>query len=452
MENNFYFKTLLASTTSFILSICSSIAMDDPSYFAINSKIATSLEQKLAHERPGQNIVVCPVGPLQLFADLCQTADIKVVGEILNFTGSTFEIESYEKFLETLPQNIKFPMDISQIYNLPSASLPPKKAYFNSHFIIINNTYNLKEERSIQLKKLQAIVASTETNDPGLVVSEVNSIVDIATNSHLPTFLEHDVFSKNPMDAVLLSILHINNSWAIQFEDKDIQFKGKKETTDVEGFGNTIDLIYDETSGFQGWSLSRWNEVTIILPATDNTSLMVRMRDDGTVHPIDHTHIQTFFDKKITHKKIDFSMPTFTIENTVNLKNLLKNAMPKLMGKTFAVDLFEIPNAINVGSFLQKNKLDVTKNGLEKAPKLSAMTTKEKAPVTKRTYKKITINNPFSFAVIKETLSKNRLILFTGEVFEPIPAQKSMLLNEEVILYKQCIKEKQENLLLQTLS
>jgi serine protease inhibitor len=99
--------------------------------------------------------------------------------------------------------------------------------------------------------------------------------------------------------------------------------------------------------------------------------------------------------------------------------------MPKLMGgKVFTIDLFTKPERVYVSTFVQKNKLDVTKDGMEGASATAMVCCLESACMRMEEYKKITIDRPFSFAVIKMIDDHQWLTLFTGQIFDPITPKK----------------------------
>lgn len=431
MKNQFSCKTLFALTTSFMLFVSPSMAAEKPDYFKVNSHVATRMEEMLVQEQPNKNTVVCPLGPIQILADLYQFADKSVKDEIAKFTRTSFEPNSYQDFVERLPQNSGSPIEVERwegLYGwIPKGT---KNVYFNGHFIISNNIFKLNDERVHQLKSLDATIVPYDFSDSRKAVDYINGIVDTNTNHMIPTILSPDAFSGTSKVMILLSTLYINNSWKNEFEKRDIFFNGpNKDVKKIPGFGNKIKMPYlykkcwpsESCLSFMPWSPKPWYETTVMIPATGRTSLIIRMRDDGIVTSIDHNYIANFLRHHKKDEIIDFKMPSFMIENEINIKKLFKSDMPQSMGNTpFTVDLFTPQQLVYIGAFIQKNRVEVTKDGLKGASAticiLDSICTQEP--------KSITIDHAFSFAIIKEIASQTWITLFSGEIFDPIaPSQ-----------------------------
>ena len=186
-------------------------------------------------------------------------------------------------------------------------------------------------------------------------------------------------------------------------------FSTKNETKVVEGFkGN-------------GWVYCREteNDIFLTLPAVNKIYMMIKMsKEIGKVSPITTAE----WEEKDTTEYTDLTMPNFTIENMVDLTTQLEESLPTLLKRDFQTTLTERPLSISV--FLQKNKIEVNKDGFTAASAtMLGLMAKCMPPEVTRT---VVVNHAFSFLITKgygkneETGgSKDFLHLFAGTVIDP---------------------------------
>lgn len=398
-----------------------SLAMesDTDGHHLTNAHISTQLEITIATLMPG-NTVVSALGVHQVLGDLAQFSDKGACKEITQFTGSEFTLSSYKGFIDSLPQNTDFPAkkpktkkhsfeDEDFIFKKPT------NAFYNGHFILYHQKSALNFDRALQLKSLKAEMMACDFSDPTQSANTVNGLVNKYTNEMIPSIVTPDAFSNDPAALVLLSTLYINNAWLDSYNERRLEFKGLNGKKMVEAFGSQSHIPYYQTA----------TDTTVLLPATGDTYLMVRMQNDGTIIPINHTHISTALNRKKTKDLVNFSMPAFTIENEIDLQKLLENALPSLMsGQEFTIDLFETTKQVYVGKFIQKNKLDVTKDGLEGASATMMMLMEKCCAIPPKPKLTINIDRPFAYTIIKMLTPNTWLPLFAGQIIDPIAPQK----------------------------
>lgn len=407
------FKCIPALMAGLFLAPCSSNAMEQKiiPHIMANSHISQQLEAVVLWQTPEENTLVSSLGVYQILGDLAQTCDHPTRQEIAHFTQTSFEFLSYLYFINVLPQNTAFPE--KETYGQKS-----NNAFYNGRFILPTTGFSLDTLREEHLKSLKAEVIPTDFSNPDESAAKINTLVSTYTNKMIPSIVTPDAFKgEDPMALVLLSTLYLNNSWCNYYSECSLKFhSGSLKAKSVKAFGTRSKIPYYQTD----------TDVTVMLKATGDTYLMVRMNDEeGAISPINHAHIATFLANQQTQDLVRFMMPEFTIETTLDLQKLLKEALPNLLsGGKFTIDLFDPLQEVSVGGFIQKNKLDVTKDGLEGASAtimtVVAMACAQRQPE----FKPITIDRPFSYTVIKMLDQDTWLPLFAGQIFNPIAPQK----------------------------
>lgn len=376
------------------------------------SNLSSKMETLVVQKKPQQNTIVCPMGGFQLLVDLHDIADEERKTEVSNILGLHPNFEGALSFVQTLPKNTPFVKETKK-----SRYKSKNKAYYNGHFILPSDRFVLNEEKSSRLKQLQAEIMPTDFSDPEKSADTVNNLVETNTNHLISNIISADAF-EDPVALVLLSTLYMNSSWTDEFEEAYIPFRTPKDddfNRMFKGFTGELALPFVQT----------YTQTTVLLKALGNTFLMINMHEDGHVSPIQNEHIHQFLEDMECSETIKFSMPEFTLENTLDLKELFKQDAPHLMNKgKFTIDLFEHLEEVKIGQFIQKNKLDVTRTGMEGASATIMTFFNECAMVSMEDCKKIEIDQPFSFRVLKKLDQGTWLTLFSGQVFEPIAPRK----------------------------
>lgn len=345
-----------------------------------------------------KNSVVSPLGIFQILCDLFLISDQPSKEEITKFLGTSITFEALSSFVKSLPLPLA-----------TSGSSDKSHGFYGGHFIFFSQGMAFNESRLEQLKQLSTEIIETDFTNPKKACDQVNQKVDLVTNHKIPDILKPEDLKGDKGSLVLLNTTYIKANWQDDFKSTKINFKTPKEAKKKDGFTGDVDLQYNQTPEC----------TTLLLPGEESTFLIVRMTPDGALSPINDQEIKALFQKGKDENLIKLTMPNFTIENTLDLKKTLIQSLPHLLSeKSFVIDLYKELQPVAITTFLQKNKLEVNKDGIEGAS-ASVMSLVPRMMIHEKNVKEITIDRPFSFAVIKKINDHQWFTVFTGHIVDP---------------------------------
>lgn len=346
----------------------------------------------------------------------CPDGTTKIVEALYSITADDAVKAGLTKFLSTTPLTAKL-----------------SDAVTSETFAFPTNTTNLNA--SCDIFKQGVFVQALDYSDGQGSADKINGIVASKTKGHIDSIVTPGDFRVGPTMVTLLHVTHLETTWIDKFKEKSVHFKrpsGEKVVLDAFGIDCSNYTTFLET-----------DEATVVLlEAKDDLRLYLRLdKVDGKVGGISPVEIKAleeripaFQERRELRKNLldaqkktgflppyDRSLfdegfkdachlviPTFKIESKIDLLTTL-SCLPK---GEFAVDLFAVPTYCSIGSCLQKNVIDVTKEGM-KASSATAMICRSLS-ASKFAKKEIFFDRPFSIMV-----TSGKTVLFEGAVYDP---------------------------------
>lgn len=384
-------RNMLAALT--LLGINTPMAMEteQPNHFKGVAKVTETLATSVLNVSSDKNTISCALGPVQILATLHQAlADNEI----------TKKLE-----IETLLGHGITANGLKEFNALIANETTDTSVFLNNQYIFPFNK-GVNEDAVQFISDLGSTVVPLDFEDNKGAAEKINAIVKSDTKGHIQDLAQANQFS-DLTRAVLLSTLYIKAKWGPNFYDLTLPFKTLNKKKSVAGFGGNGNMWYRETA----------NEHFLAIPAANKIYLMIKMsKEDDKVSPITSAE----WDAEQTQEFMTLKMPNFTIENTLNLTDYLKETLPTVLDPEdqFQTTLTDLP--LFVSSFLQKNKIVVNKDGLEAASATHMGLNARCLPE-----RKVVIDRPFSYLLCKGYGknsgggSKNFLFLFSGTVMDP---------------------------------
>lgn len=366
-------------------------------YFDGTKVLSEKFGNFLTEQTPEQNTLFCPLGPDQLLQTLHQA---------LNIEGITNDSIAQKEIEELIGHSIVAQAVATFNKEIPAECHEEDFTFSNHQYIFPSHTgVNFKAIE--QLSHLGSAIVPLNFSNPHDAANKINSIIERDTHSLIKDLAQSKQFDSLTR-AVFLSTLYVKANWTKAFRETQMLFKTTNEEKTIRGLTGPQDVFYAEND----------QDIMVTLKACNKLYLLLKMSKLGGVSPITAAD----FDYLSRGIRINLTIPEFTIENTVDLLALLKDKLPSSLSAEFMTSFCESPLEISV--FLQKNKIAVTKDGLEGASAtVMSLRCKSMPP---RAEKDLTIDRPFSFllswgiGINPETGgSKNFLHLLGGNVWDP---------------------------------
>lgn len=256
----------------------------------------------------------------------------------------------------------------------------------------------------------------------------INNWIKEKTLGQIPNMLNDKIVQNPNLKLLLINSLAINMEWESPFESTETNGKpfylengneiiATTMNKDYYSFNKTCSYYLDSNLTAVSLKLKKYNnnefEFIAIMPNSDLTNYIKNLNIDD---------INTISSKCVpvseTENGINISIPRFSFEYDLALKNDLKNIG---INEAFSdsADLSNITgdNNLFVGDALHKSNIDFSEEGV-KASASTVMSILEKSAEFEDENKliEININRPFLF-LIKDKLTNE--IWFVGTVFEP---------------------------------
>ncbi len=256
----------------------------------------------------------------------------------------------------------------------------------------------------------------------------INNWIKEKTLGQIPNILNDKIVQNPNLKLLLINSLAINMEWESPFESTETNGKpfylengneiiATTMNKDYYSFNKTCSYYLDSNLTAVSLKLKKYNnnefEFIAIMPNSDLTNYIKNLNIDD---------INTISSKCVpvseTENGINISIPRFSFEYDLALKNDLKNIG---INEAFSdsADLSNITgdNNLFVGDALHKSNIDFSEEGV-KASASTVMSILEKSAEFEDENKliEININRPFLF-LIKDKLTNE--IWFVGTVFEP---------------------------------
>lgn len=331
-----------------------------------------------------QNGTVVPFPLYQLFVMLHKTASQEVKDELDRF--------------------FPYPIDDGQTAELASFLQMPATGKDAS--VLLSHLYLFSNDQKVKADALDFL------NDP-LFKNFVNHIQFSPEKGSIDKLNrkisdDHQGELQGPLDtknlnntiAFLVATLFVKSEWPVPFDDKLMFFKVNNTVKQVSSFNGTVSVRYHSDG-----------EKTIVhVPASDNIVLAFKIYHDGFVAPI----IQEELELEGTKAVISLEIPNFSIENSINLIDKIKDKLSETFTTGFKTLLSNDEVVIN--EFLQTNKLEVTKSGIKAVSVAKAkLVTRAGGPTATRD--EVKIDRPFSFCLYSSNL-QDHLPLLSGVVWD----------------------------------
>ena len=187
-------------------------------------------------------------------------------------------------------------------------------------------------------------------------VQQVNSWCAQHTNQKIKSIVDSVDF-----DAILLSAIHFKADWLIQFNNKltkEKDFKAFDGTVKKQMMHIQTDLYYSETNTAQLCMLNYKDsklKAVIILPKQDSKEAFNQALNEQNIE-----------NKQFRKQKLTLELPKFTIESSLQLKDLLKQ-----LGVTKIFEHIDTSKTLgtpmHVSQIIQKTFIQVDEKGTEAA-------------------------------------------------------------------------------------
>ncbi len=354
---NLIFSTIIALGIQESMAMESSDEKMEPNYFKGVAKFSDTITALIPTDR---NTVFCPLGSVLLlekqhngFWPDAKTAIEELVGHSITPEG----LNQFNVLLEN--KNCE----------------PPKKTQIkqsdpiiqHNQYIVNNTNYmiGLTDNAFWSSKKV-----ALDYEKPQESLDKLNALVSKDTNGQFITPLKTTDLTHE--EEFHISTFSINAQWVVDqyapgFNDKVFDFGLGDKKKAVLGFDGTAYLYYSETP----------ENIFLTIPAFHRIYFMIKMNKEGKISPITSTE----WEADSAWERIKFTMPSFSIESTLNIADQLKGRLP-------------------LKNLIQQNKLEVSRNGLMRSltNREEPLFAKCKHPDVKR---EVDIHLPFSYILIK---------------------------------------------------
>lgn len=401
----------MKNTTRTIVFLCASVFAGSVSssmetdqlttYFDGTKVVAEKLATWKAEKSPQHNTLISPVGPSLILQTVHQSLNVEGVQndsiiqkEIEGLLGHAIAADDIKKFNSAIPTDC-----------------------IESKFTFLNHQYILPADKGVDQDAVAQLadfgssaVYPLNFEDSQGAADAINAMVERDTQGHIQNLVEPSQFNGNTM-AVFLSTLYIKANWLKKFKETQILFGPNGDKKSVKGLVADQKVYFGETE----------THFLVTIQAANKVLLLLKMSKQGDdVSPVTAAD----FDACEQGKLIALTIPEFTIENTVNLTELFQDKLPNLFGVDAEFQTTLTSEPLHISAFLQKNKLSVTKNGLEGSSATMGGFAKRSLPP--KPSMELIFDKPFSFLLSvglgKDQAtggSKDFLHLFAGNLLDP---------------------------------
>lgn len=362
----------------------------------MGEKLATCSMEKT----PQENTLVSPLGPTQLLYSLYQALSLpgdinrQYQLEIKEFVGHVISSEGAQNFNRKIPEDTE-----TFMYK-----------FLNRKYIFPADE-KIKIEATKDLKKLGTLVISFPFEEPAQAAETINKIVDDDTHGLYKSIISPDA-TPSLGQAIFMSTFYVKANWKPKFIEVPLDFGFEKSKKAVTGLNAHQHIYFAETG----------SDFILNVIGSQKVYLMIKMSKTDEVTPITASDIEQVI--HIPTVYADLTIPAFTIKTTVDLTDMLRDKLPHILDGNTQFKTTLTDNPLRISKFLQKNKLIVSKDGIEGASVtgifLKTARFVEEPPLTHT----VVIDKPFSYAVY-QGIGKNRetresahfLHLFAGNVW-----------------------------------
>lgn len=351
------FSTIIALGIQESMAMESSAEKTEPNYFKGVAKFSDTMTALIPTDR---NTLFCPLGSVLLLEKQHNSFRAEAKAAIEELVGHPITPEGFNQFNVLLENKSCEPPKKTQIIQSD-----PIIQY--NQYIVNNTNYMLGlTDKTFWSSKIVAL----DYEKPQESMDKLNELVSKDTNEQFMTPLKTTDLTHE--EEFLISTFSINAQWVVDqyapgFNDKVFDFGLGDKKKAALGFGGTAYLYYSETP----------ENIFLTIPAFHRIYFMIKMNREGKISPITSTE----WEADSAMERIKFTMPSFSIESTLNIADQLKGRLP-------------------LKNLIQQNKLEVSRNGLMRSltSRGEQMFAKCKHPDVKR---EIDINLPFSYILIQ---------------------------------------------------
>lgn len=372
-------------------------------YFHGTKVMAEKLATWSMEQTPHGNTLICPLGPTQLLSTLHQALqsptfdeNAQQQAEIEALLGHQIQAEGIQAFHEAIPED------------------KTKSSYtFLNHQYIFPREGRIKSETLDALSQLGSGIVPLDFSQSGKAADIINGIVAKDTRDLIQNMVSAEDFN-DLTRAVFLSTLYVKANWVSRFYEIPLNFGSEGNKKPVTGLRGIQWTCFSETES--DWMVAVRGEKWIYF--------MIKMSKTDQVTPITAADFE-LWQKTNELQYTDLTIPAFTIENLVDLSGLLGDKLPTVLGKEAELKTILTDEPLAVDKFFQKNKLIVSKKGLEGAS-VTMMGAVPACYVPRpEITKTIVVDKPFSY-LISHGIGKNPetggsahfLHLFAGNVWD----------------------------------
>ena len=213
---------------------------------------------------------------------------------------------------------------------------------------------------------------------------------------------------------ILVNALYFKEEWKKKFKENIFQknFFGKGG---VEG--NLVKMInlIDDFKYYKDLSIEMIEipfkieglYALILLPCKE-------LSIDNLVKQLEQENLDKLYNNLLL-KKIDLTMPKFSLKNKINLENMLQKIGIKSIFDSYSSDftkIFQNSNNIGINELFQTNLIEIDENGNDNSDSFSNLNEPLINP------KNMTIDRPFLFIIRSNKLEKGKDIILMAKIVD----------------------------------
>ena len=354
--------------------------------------------KQVADEFSG-NLFVSPYSLGMALGMLYNGAENETKKEIAAVMGmSGYTPEQVNNYYQTLTKGL-LAVDTKTNLSVANAIWTDKGFPLKKNFSDLNKLYYDAEIRTMDFSQPSALQA-------------INDWSNEKTKGTIPRILE-----ELEPPTVLANATYFKSAWTVPFEKSGTT---KKPFYNHDGTTSTVEMMhqkemplhYTHTADYELVRLPYSNgsfSMNILLPKEGVDIDEVLESLDGKTW---ETLTSALYGNTV---HVTLSMPRFTIENELELNDVLKAmGMPRAFSDKYAQFLAMLDTHSWVGRVLQKSYIDVSEEGTEaSAVTVIVMCMSDGGPLPPPQYATVVVNRPFIFAITEQSTGA---ILFMGKV------------------------------------
>ncbi|GIY05735.1 serpin B4 [Caerostris extrusa] len=281
----------------------------------------------------------------------------------------------------------------------------------SANIFLVDRKLQLLPEYTLQTQNLYKSIYVTGINfrrDASQLVKVINDWISSQTNGKIPALLDN--LDPNTVIAIFNAV-YFKGLWEIQFDVKNTKpgrfnnYGLKSMSKSVPMMNMSDQLLYTSSPDCQIVELPyKGDNVSMMIFLPDRQNGLSALERNLTVQQI------LAFRRKMRRTRVNLSLPKFSMESTVDLKQPLTSMG---LGGVF-LDNADFSGmvqrgGVRVSKMVQKTVVEVTEEGTEAA----AVTGVFIVPLSISWPRDVKVDHPFLFAIIE---TKTNLILFMGRV------------------------------------